>query len=208
MYYDKKISASMRERKKLNFGLSIKSIDSHGRFAGYASVFNIVDNQRDVILRGAFSKSVKGRIGDVKLLWQHQQEEPIGIFDQIFEDARGLYVEGKLLLNVQRAQEAHSLLKAGALKGLSIGYSPIRYSIDPDTGIRSLSEVELWEISLVTFPANEAANVTVVKQAVQKSQQPQEIYPQEIHSWNQAQRAGQIIELSNALDRALGSLTL
>lgn len=163
MYYEKKISASMRERKTLDFTLELKSLDEQGRFAGYASVFNVVDSQRDIIVRGAFAQTLRGRVGEIKLLWQHQQEEPIGVFDRVFEDARGLYVEGRLLLNVQRAKEAHTLLKAGALSGLSIGYSPVRYKIDAKSGIRHLSEVELWEISLVTFPANAAANVTVVK---------------------------------------------
>ena len=204
MYYDKKISAhdykSWHERKRLDFNLSLKSLDTHGKFAGYASVFNVVDNQRDIILRGAFSKTVKGRVSDIKLLWQHQQEEPIGTFEQIFEDPRGLYVEGKLLLNVQRALEAHTLLKAGALSGLSIGYSPIRYKVDPETGIRSIAEVELWEISLVTFPANAAANVTVVKQSLPS------VHYEEDYSWNQARRSGHFIALSDALDRALQAL--
>ena len=104
MYYDKKVGASMHQRKKLDFNLTLKSIDSSGTFAGYASVFNVVDNQRDIIARGAFSHTLKGRVGDIKLLWQHQQDEPIGIFTTIFEDTLGLYVEAKLLLTVQRAQ--------------------------------------------------------------------------------------------------------
>jgi len=200
MYFDRKISASMRERKKLDFNLNLKSIDNQGRFAGYASVFNIVDNQRDIILRGAFSQTVKGRISDIKLLWQHQQEEPIGVFEMIFEDARGLYVEGRLLLNVQRAKEAHTLLKAGAISGLSIGYSPVRYTINAKNSIRSLSEVELWEISLVTFPANAAANVTVVKQAIP------EFSSDDIKEWNQALRSGQLIHLVHTLDEAINIL--
>lgn len=167
MYYDKKIGASMRECKKLDFFLELKSLDGVGRFAGYASVFDVVDSQKDIIQRGAFTHSLKGRVGAIKLLWQHQQDEPIGVFERMFEDARGLYVEGRLLLEVQRAKEAHVLLKTGAISGLSIGYSPVRYKVDPQTGVRVLSEVDLWEISLVTFPANEAANITVVKQAKQ-----------------------------------------
>ena len=182
MYYDKTISPSMRERKRLDFKLELKSLDLQGLFAGYASVFGVVDSQRDIVLRGAFSKSVKGRAGEIKFLWQHQQDEPIGIFDAMFEDARGLYVEGRLLLDVQRAKEAHTLLKMGAISGLSIGYSPVRYTIDKKTGVRRLSEVELWEVSLVTFPANEAANVTVVKSAAPPVQ---------------------MIALSDALDRAI-----
>ncbi|MBY0407102.1 MAG: HK97 family phage prohead protease, partial [Rickettsiales bacterium] len=124
-------------------------------------------------------------------LWQHQQEEPIGVFSQIAEDANGLYVQGRLLLDIQRAREAHALLKEGAISGLSIGYSPVRYRIDEATGVRKLAEVELWEISLVTFPANEAAQVTVVKGA----------------DWRQWQKSGQLVALSEALDRALLALS-
>lgn len=165
MYYDRKISASVRERKNYASALEIKSIDSTGRFAGYASVFDVVDNQRDVMQRGAFSKTLARGVANVKLLWQHQQSEPIGVFDKMFEDVHGLYVEGRLLLEVARAREAYALLKAGVLTGLSIGYSPVRYRIDDETGVRQLAEVDLWEVSLVTFPANAAANVTVVKSA-------------------------------------------
>lgn len=195
MYYDRKISATMRERKRLDFGLDLKSLDGQGRFAGYASVFNIVDNQRDIILRGAFAQTLKGRADEIKLLWQHQQEEPIGVFDRLFEDARGLYVEGRLLLGVQRAKEAHSLLKAGAIKGMSIGYSPVHYKIDDRSGVRMLSEVELWEVSLVTFPANAAANVTVIKQA-----EPI-LTNYEIEQWKRAMIARKSMELSKALER-------
>lgn len=169
MYNDKRIGPTMRERKRLRCPLHLKSLDSHGRFAGYASVFGVIDQQRDIMLPGAFAGTLKGRAGDVKLLWQHQQEEPIGVFDRLFEDARGLYVECRLLLGVQKANEAYLLLKAGAVSGLSIGYSPVRYTLDAGSGVRRLSEVELWEVSLVTFPANGRANVTVVKSALKPS---------------------------------------
>ncbi|MBV8938844.1 MAG: HK97 family phage prohead protease [Alphaproteobacteria bacterium] len=153
----------MRERKKLAVPLTLKSLDESGRFAGYASVFGVVDAQRDIMLRGAFADSIRGRAAQVRLLWQHKQDEPIGYFTEMFEDARGLYVEGRLLPEVARAREALALLKAGALRGLSIGYSPTRYTVDPETGVRRLSAVDLWEVSLVTFPANAQAEVTVVK---------------------------------------------
>jgi HK97 family phage prohead protease len=200
MYCERKISATMRERKQLGFNLDIKSLDGFGRFAGYASVFDVVDNQRDIILRGAFSNTLKGRTGAIKLLWQHQQEEPIGFFEGMFEDENGLYVEGKLLFEVQRAKEAYSLLKAGVVSGLSIGYSPVRYHIDASTGVRMLAEVALWEVSLVTFPANDAANVTVVKQF-----EPI-LNNHEIEQWERARQAGGLIELSSALDRAISTL--
>ncbi|MEQ1705255.1 MAG: HK97 family phage prohead protease [Rickettsiales bacterium] len=187
MYYDKKISAKMRERKRLDFNLEVKSLDSTGRFAGYASVFDIVDNQKDIIQRGAFAETLKGRVHDIKMLWQHQQDEPIGIFERMFEDANGLYVEGRLLLDVARAREAYSLLKERAIGGLSIGYSPTKYRLHEKTGTRLISAVELWEISLVTFPANEAAKITVVKQTIPPAQ---------------------LLKLSEALDRAIGALRL
>ena len=193
MFINRTVSKTMRERKKLGFSLAIKSIEESGIFAGYASVFGVVDSQRDVMLRGAFSQTLAGRVPDIKLLWQHQQDEPIGVFTVISEDANGLYVEGKLLMQIQRAREAHALLMEGAISGLSIGYSPVRYSIDEATGVRKLAEVELWEISLVTFPANEAAQVTVVKQ-------------REDSHWKTLQQTGDLVALSEALDRAIGVL--
>ena len=150
--------------QQLTCPLEIKSVSDEGRFAGYASVFDVVDNQRDVVLRGAFAKSLREQQGRIKLLWQHQMDEPIGMLERAFEDNRGLYVEGRLLLHVARAREAYALLKAGAMKGLSIGYKPTAYDFDPQSGVRRLQQVELFEVSLVTFPANEAAGVTVVKQ--------------------------------------------
>ena len=198
MYTTRNISPSMRERKKLNFKLELKTLDPQGRFAGYASVFGVVDSQRDVVLPGAFTQTVRGRASEIKFLWQHQQDEPIGIFDTMFEDARGLYVEGRLLLNVQRAKEAHTLLKMGAISGLSIGYSPIRYTIDEKTGVRRLTQVDLWEVSLVTFPANDAANVTVVKQRSLSAHDERHV--------QQALSCGQLIALSDELDRAIAVL--
>jgi HK97 family phage prohead protease len=192
-----KISRAMLENRKIECEFSIKSLGVDGRFAGYASVFNLVDRQRDVLLRGAFAETLKGRMREIKFLWQHNMAEPIGIFTDIFEDERGLYVEGRLLLEVARASEAYALLKAGAIGGLSIGYSPLRYTIDPDTGVRLLSQVELWEVSLVTFPANQAATVTVLKQ----------FSPTNDAEWQSARRSGKLIELSDALDRAILALT-
>jgi hypothetical protein len=135
-----------------------------GKFAGYASVFGIIDSQNDVVMKGAFQNSLKKRAGDVKLLWQHQVGEPIGVFSLIREDSHGLYVEGRLLLDLQRGREAYSLLKNGAIKGLSIGYSVVAADYNGDDNIRLITDLQLWEISLVTFPANEAAVVTSVKE--------------------------------------------
>lgn len=151
--------------QQLHCNLSLKNISEQGMFSGYASVFNTVDSHNDVVEQGAFSKSLKAQKQGkaVKLLWQHRADEPIGFFKTIREDARGLYVEAQLSLEVQRAKEAYSLLKTGAIEGLSIGYNAVEYSLDEETGIRHLSQVELWEVSLVTFPANQAAQVMMVK---------------------------------------------
>lgn len=150
-------------RQKSTFGFEVKSIDADGTFAGYASVFHVVDSQQDMMMPGAFAASLKARTQPVQLLWQHQWESPIGMIDALFEDARGLYIKGRLLMDVTQAREAHALLKAGVIRGLSIGYSVKRAERDPHSGVRQLHAVDLWEVSVVTLPANEAAQVTVVK---------------------------------------------
>lgn len=142
----------------------IKGIDAAGRFAGYASVFDIVDQQRDMVVAGAFHEAVAKSRSAVKLLWQHQWQEPIGRIDVLFEDRYGLYIEAQLLLDVARAKEAYVLLKEGVLNGLSIGYRPEKFRVDADTGVRILSDVTLYEISLVTMPANPQALIRLVKQ--------------------------------------------
>ncbi len=141
----------------------VKAVKEDGTFEGYASVFGVVDNQHDRVHPGAFKSSIKSRDKPVQLLWQHQWHQPIGVITSLFEDARGLYMKGKLLLEVGQAREAYSLLKAGVVRGLSIGYSVKRSRRSLDTGVRELLDLNLWEISLVTMPANEAAQVTVVK---------------------------------------------
>lgn len=144
------------------FTLVLKSIDEDGIFSGYASVYNTEDNHNDIIVSGAFCKSLRkhnyGR--DIKLLWQHDTKEPIGIFTKMVEDEVGLFVEGKLLLDVERAKEAYSLMEAGALDGLSIGFTIKDFEINEDTGTRMIFEADLWEVSLVTFPANSKARIT------------------------------------------------
>ena len=151
--------------KNSNFNFSIKSMKEDAVFRGYASVFGTIDSQNDVIMKGAFTHTLKKRANEVKLLWQHQALEPIGVFTHIAEDSHGLYVEGRLLLDLQRGNEAYLLLKSGALDGLSIGYSVKNADYNAENNIRLITEIELWEISLVTFPANEAATVTNVKSA-------------------------------------------
>lgn len=152
----------MQETKHMNVSFEVKGIDENGVFEGYASIFDVVDTQKDVILQGAFRRSLQER-RDVKLLWQHKVDEPIGNFIDLREDSRGLFVKGKLLLDIQRAQEAYALLQSGAIRGMSIGYSVAAADFDDETGVRLISDLDLFEVSLVTFPANEAALVTSVK---------------------------------------------
>jgi HK97 family phage prohead protease len=122
--------------------------------SGYASLFGLMDQGGDVVDAGAYSQSLgfaksKGR--SVKMLWQHDPTQPIGVWDEVREDDKGLWVKGRLLPDVAKAREAAALLEAGAIDGLSIGYRTVKSNKD-DTGKRHLSEPELWEVSLVTFP--------------------------------------------------------
>lgn len=143
----------------------IKSLNEAGYFSGYASVFSHVDNHKDVILQGAFSNTLEQKEAalEVKLLWQHNAAEPVGIFDLIREDGYGLYVEGHLQFEVQKAREAYALMKSGAVTGLSIGFKVRDAALDPETGVRLIKSLDLYEISLVTFPANELALISQVK---------------------------------------------
>lgn len=142
----------------------LKGADGEGTFFGHASVFGIVDDHGEVVERGAFEKSLaaKGARG-IKLLWQHEPGEPVGVLEEIREDARGLFVKGRLLLELARAREAQVLLKSGAVDGLSIGFVAKKSERDPETGARRLTEIDLWEVSLVTFPANPQARIAAAK---------------------------------------------
>lgn len=135
-----------------------------GGFEGYASVFGLPDRGRDIVMRGAFARSIRERRArGIKLLWQHDPSEPIGTLEVVREDTRGLFVRGRLLLNLKRAREAHALMRAGVLDGLSIGYRTVRADREAKTGLRRLLDVDLWEVSLVTFPMQEAARISAFK---------------------------------------------
>jgi len=185
------------------YPLILKSLGEDGLFTGYASVYNVQDNHNDIILNGAFNESLsKGnKVADVKLLWQHDVNEPIGIFTKIIEDETGLYVEGKLLNDVARAQEALALMQAGALDGLSIGFTIKDYEIDENTGTRIIFEADLWEVSLVTFPANSEARVQTVKAAKSKKKKPSNSKNNQDNDDN-----CEISKLDNVISTALASL--
>jgi uncharacterized protein len=138
----------------------------YGLFEGYGSVFGNKDLGNDVIEKGAFAKSIKRRTNKgVKLLYQHKSDMPIGVFDEIREDDHGLVVKGRLALKTQAGAEAYELLKMGALDGLSIGFrvNPSEVSYDKRNNKRIIKEVDLMEVSLVTFPMNPQATVRSVK---------------------------------------------
>lgn len=137
-----------------------------GVFEGYASLFDVVDLSKDMVLPGAFSASLERRgTQGIRLLWQHDPAEPIGLWLKIAEDRRGLYVRGRLNPGVARAREVLALLREGAVDGLSIGFRSERSRKDPRSGVRRLERIDLWEISLVTFPMLPQARVRAVKHA-------------------------------------------
>ena len=144
--------------------LDFKAVATDGAFEGYASLFDKEDLGHDVVAPGAFRDSLaaRGPTG-VKMLFQHNPSEPIGIWDTIKEDTRGLYVRGRLMPEVSRAREVLALMRAGALDGLSIGFRALKGRRDARTGVRRLEKVDLWEISVVTFPLLPEARVAHVK---------------------------------------------
>lgn len=148
--------------------LELRAVGDDGTVEGYGSVFGVRDDYDDVIAAGAFIESLKSHkaAGTMPaMLWQHDASEPIGVWLEMVEDAKGLRIKGKLALDTTRGREAWALLKMGALNGLSIGFIAKQWAYDRDTDVRTLTELDLWEISLVTFPANRQARVTGVKAA-------------------------------------------
>ena len=153
-------------RQVRSCALEIRAVSDDGTIEGYGSVFGVRDDYDDVIAAGAFVDSLKAHkaAGTMPaMLWQHDAEEPIGVWLEMTEDAKGLRVKGRLALETVRGKEAHALLKLGALNGLSIGFVSKEWAYDRDSEVRTLTEIDLWEVSLVTFPANEAARVQGVK---------------------------------------------
>lgn len=154
--------------KTLDCAFELKALSDSGTFSGYGSVFGVEDSYGDIVAPGAFMSSLaahqaKGRMP--AMLWQHRSAEPIGVYKTMTEDSVGLKVEGQLALATMRGAEAHALMKMGALSGLSIGYSVPNggQQFDKATGINTLSAVDLWEVSPVTFPANDSARIHGVK---------------------------------------------
>lgn len=129
------------------------------RFAGYAALFDRVDRGGDVVRPGAFARAVAAGPGRVPLLWQHEAARPIGRVERIAEDARGLRVIGRLNERSAQGREAAVLLRDGAIGGLSFGY---RVKGRRQGTNRELTDLDLVEVSLVTFPMQPAARVHAV----------------------------------------------
>lgn len=153
--------------KYINRPFEVKSISADGTFSGYGSVFGELDSYRDIMLPGAFTKSLQAdfvaKNRSVPMLWQHDARTPIGVYPTIQEDKVGLFLEGQVNMKVQQGREAHALMEQGALTGLSIGYNTITEEWDEENNLRKLHEVQLWEVSPVTFPAGDSARVASVK---------------------------------------------
>ncbi|QND52394.1 HK97 family phage prohead protease [Phyllobacterium sp. 628] len=146
-------------------GLAIDRVELDGSFSGYASLFGEVDLGKDAISPGAFAGSIRKRgVSGIRMLWQHDANEPIGTWTRIVEDKRGLYVEGRLTTGVNRGREVLELMRAGAIDGLSIGFRTVKAKAD-NSGIRHILEADLWEISVVTFPMLPSARVAQVKKS-------------------------------------------
>lgn len=137
-----------------------------GLIEGYGSIFGNIDGGYDIVEAGAFKDSLNNG-QKVKMLWQHNADKPIGVWDSVIEDEKGLRVKGSLLTEVETAREALALLKAGAIDGLSIGYRTLEWREAEIEGryVRIIEKAELWEVSLVTFPMNAEATVDAVKAA-------------------------------------------
>lgn len=157
MIYDSK--QSLLETKFCSFSDDFEQNDN-AEISGYASLFNVKDNGGDLVQKGAYAASLKRLSkagGRVKMLWQHNPLQPIGVWEDIYEDDKGLFVKGRLLPEVQVGREALVLLQAGAIDGLSIGYRTVR--AEKSAKGRMLHEIELWEVSMVTFPMLPEARV-------------------------------------------------
>jgi len=154
-------------RKVRNFVYDIKEVDEEGYFSGYASVYNVIDAYRERVAPGAFAATLRkwqsrGRLPPA--LWQHRSGEPVGPFTLMREDEKGLYTEGRLLVkDVQRAREAWALMKSKTVDGLSIGFNSVVEEWNSEEKIMTLKEIDLWEVSIVTFPANSESLITEVR---------------------------------------------
>ena len=156
------------ETKHIDCRFDVKAVGDDGVIEGYGSVFDVKDSYSDIVMKGAFANSIAAHRSEKTMpamLWQHDTTTILGVWTEMSEDANGLKLKGKLALDTVKGKEAHTLLKMGALNGLSIGFMTKQSEYDEKSQIRKLTEVDLWETSIVTFGANPKARVTNVKSA-------------------------------------------
>jgi HK97 family phage prohead protease len=158
------VAAGARRFTVKRAGATLSHVYAEGAFTGYASLFGLADQAGDVVMPGAFRDSLteRGPAG-IRMLWQHDPATPLGVWDEVVEDGRGLKVAGRLDLAVGKARELLALMRSGAVDGLSIGFRTERARKDPASGLRRLYRIDLWEISLVTFPMLPQARISSVK---------------------------------------------
>ena len=166
----------MSKLKTKQISFDVKAIEDDGTFSGYCSVFDVEDSYGDVVKAGAYAETIKewaekGKMPPV--LWQHARGDVLGVWTKLVEDEKGLYGEGQLLIkDVAKAREAHALMKHGAIDGLSIGYRVRKWSYNEEDGVLELLDIDLKEISIVTFPANEVSLVDNVKNTLENGDIP------------------------------------
>lgn len=159
------------------------------KISGYASIFGIVDHHNDIVVKGAFANSIKNKGDSIKFLWQHDQKEPIGKIDYISEEERGLYIEATITSGTRKGLEAIDLLKKNILDGLSIGFNVVESTFD-EKHHRVISNLDLWEVSLVTFPANEGSKIFQQKNIDYKLIQALEYLTDELSQLNREVKVG------------------
>ncbi len=154
--------------RRITGAFSLRAAGEDGAIEGYGSVFGVVDSYGDVVEKGAFAASLQAHraAGTMPaMLWQHNPEEPLGVWEEMSEDAHGLKVKGRIVLETAFGRDKYILLKNGVLNGLSIGFVATDKSWNDRDGTRTLNAIDLWEVSLVTFPACPPARLSSVKAA-------------------------------------------
>ncbi len=165
------LSHKYRDHEIKQVPANLKFNQNNGVFEGYASLFGQVDMGNDMVMPGAFTDCLKKRgLLGIKMLYQHDPHQPVGRWLEIKEDHKGLYVKGTLVRDVSKAKDIYHLMKAGVLDGLSIGFRAIEGRRNNKTGLRFLHKIDLWEISIVTFPMLEGARISAIKRVKNKFQ--------------------------------------
>lgn len=193
------------------FEIKAEDVQEDGTFTGYASVFGgKPDSYGDIVSKGAFTETLAhgGRNGNgIASLWQHRSAEPLGVFTEIMENTVGLKVTGKIEKESDIGLHRYNLMKMGAVKGLSIGWDFLRdeegnrvegaVKWDDKKKVRYLKKIELWEISLVTFPAATSATINNVKSAVEMAVDKRELEEALRDSGLSKKAAQYIVSLTN-----------